>query len=64
MMLSSGAVDRVLGIQTDRLIALGLLESGRPGGGPRGFATAKKVEGQRDRRHGGREERGTPIHRS
>jgi hypothetical protein len=64
MMLSSSAVDRVLGIQTDRLIALGLLESGRPGCGPRGSATAKK-EGQRDRRHGGREEeRGTPIHRS
>ena len=68
MMLSSSAVDRVLGIQTGNHA-----ETHRPWTPgvrpprirPQDLTTAKTLEGQHDRRRGGREEeRGTPIHRS
>jgi hypothetical protein len=67
MMLSSSAVDRVWGDRlgtTAKLIAVGLLESGRPDAA-QGLTTAKtvaKVSVVSDTAE--EQERGTPIHKS
>jgi hypothetical protein len=51
---------------TAKLIAVGLLESGRPGCGPQDLTTAKTVAkiGVVNNTAGRKKERGTPIHRS
>jgi hypothetical protein len=67
MMLSSSAVDRVYGYRLEpaaNLIAVGLLESGRPRMRRQDLTTAKTVAKISGQQHGGREECGTPIHRS